>query len=124
MEEMIKDHKKYNQEHGSFYDRGHSDCYYSRKRLPHKWVEVKDTNFTYNVVKDIVVLAETDDEIMEYLAGYDFCEKFGERKFGFEMKRTSAKNLYGEYDYKRFDYSKIKLYKSRFQTGIYKTTKK
>ena len=119
MEEMMKDHQKYNQEHGSFYDRGHSDCYYSRKRLPHKWVEVKDTNFQHTVV-----LAENDDEITEYLAGYDFCEKFGERKFGFEMKRTSAKNLYGEYDYKRFDYSNIKLYKSMFQTGKYKMTKK
>ncbi len=58
--------------HGSLYDRGSADSYYGRGRTPHyggvggdsgKRVEVTDT-----------------ESVAEYMAGYDYNERFGDKK--------------------------------------------
>jgi len=58
--------------HGSLYDRGSADSYYDRARYPH-WYP----NGTYN---GDCVLAVTEEEIAEYMAGYDWNEEYGDKK--------------------------------------------
>jgi len=58
--------------HGSLYDRGSADSYYERERYPH-WYP----NGTYN---GDCVLGVTEEEIAEYMAGYDWNEEFGDKK--------------------------------------------
>jgi len=58
--------------HGSLYDRGSADSYYDRARYPHRY-----PNGTYN---GECVLAVTEDEIAEYMAGYDWNEEYGDKK--------------------------------------------
>jgi hypothetical protein len=58
--------------HGSLYDRGSADSYYGRERYPH-WYP----NGTYN---GDCVLGVTEEEIAEYMAGYDWNEEFGDKK--------------------------------------------
>ena len=58
--------------HGSLYDRGSADSYYDRARYPH-WYP----NGTYN---GECVLGVTEDEIAEYMAGYDWNEEHGDKK--------------------------------------------
>jgi hypothetical protein len=58
--------------HGSLYDRGSADSYYDRARYPH-WYP----NGTYN---GECVLAVTEEEIAEYMAGYDWNEEYGDKK--------------------------------------------
>ena len=74
-EETVVDLKKMafdRNRHGSLYDRGSADSYYDRERYPH-WYP----NGTY--IGDCV-LAVTEDEIAEYMAGYDWNEEFGDKK--------------------------------------------
>jgi len=74
-EETVVDLKKMafdRNRHGSLYDRGSADSYYERERYPH-WYP----NGTYN---GDCVLAVTEDEIAEYMAGYDWNEEFGDKK--------------------------------------------
>ena len=58
--------------HGALYDRGSADSYYGRGRNPH-WFP----HGTYNgdAVKDL-----TAAEIAEYNAGYDYNERYGDKK--------------------------------------------
>jgi len=58
--------------HGSLYDRGSADSYYGRERYPH-WYP----NGTY--IGDCV-LGVTEEEIAEYMAGYDWNEEHGDKK--------------------------------------------
>jgi hypothetical protein len=58
--------------HGSLYDRGSADSYYERERYPH-WYP----NGTYN---GDCVLGVTEEEIAEYMAGYDWNEEYGDKK--------------------------------------------
>ena len=58
--------------HGSLYDRGSADSYYGRERYPH-WYP----NGTYN---GDCVLGVTEEEIAEYMAGYDYNEEHGDKK--------------------------------------------
>ena len=107
MKAMSKEHEKYDQAHGSFYDRGGADCYYARARMPHKW-ESSQTM--------IVVLAKMPDEIDAYLEGYKFMEWYGARKHSFERdtERASSLYLYGMIDRNRYDYSDFDMNLIRF----------
>lgn len=58
--------------HGSLYDRGSADSYYDRQRNPHWWTEGTGRG---RQITDL-----TADEIAEYMAGYDWNEKFGDKK--------------------------------------------
>jgi hypothetical protein len=58
--------------HGSLYDRGSADSYYGRERYPHWW-----PNGTNN---GECVLGVTEEEIAEYMAGYDWNEEHGDKK--------------------------------------------
>jgi len=74
-EEIVVDLKKMafdRNRHGSLYDRGSADSYYDRARYPH-WYP----NGTYN---GDCVLAVTEEEIAEYMAGYDWNEEYGDKK--------------------------------------------
>jgi hypothetical protein len=65
---------EYNAEHGSPFDRGSADSYYSRPQSPHKY-----PNGTYNEPK-----IEAQDmslaEMREYYKGYEYNEQFGDKK--------------------------------------------
>jgi hypothetical protein len=58
--------------HGSLYDRGSADSYYGRERYPH-WYP----NGTYN---GDCVLGVTEEEIAEYMEGYNWNEEHGDKK--------------------------------------------
>lgn len=60
------------QRHGSLWDRGRSDSYYSRPPAPH-WYP--SGSYNGSVVKDL-----TEEEIKEYLAGYADNEQSGDKK--------------------------------------------
>ena len=60
------------QRHGSLYDRGSADSYYNRPRDPHWYPEGTGRG------QKIVNLDAT--EIQEYLAGYEWNERFGDKK--------------------------------------------
>jgi hypothetical protein len=51
--------------HGSLYDRGSADAYYSRNATPH-WYP--DGSYNGDVVTDL-----DQEEIAEYMRGYDEC---------------------------------------------------
>lgn len=58
--------------HGSLYDRGSADSYYGRPRDPH-W-------YPQGSYEGEPVESLTPAEIEEYLAGYDYNERFGDKK--------------------------------------------
>jgi hypothetical protein len=58
--------------HGSLYDRGAADSYYNRAPRPHFGGVGGDSGPRWG--------ARTDEEIAEYMAGYEFNEKFGDKK--------------------------------------------
>ena len=60
------------EQHGSLFDRGSADSYYSRPQDPHWYPEG-----SYNGQK---VTELTQPEREEYLAGYDHNERFGDKK--------------------------------------------
>jgi hypothetical protein len=58
--------------HGSLYDRGSADSYYSRQPNPH-----------YGGVggeSGVRVLVTDEDSVAEYMAGYEDNERFGDKK--------------------------------------------
>ena len=63
---------QFNRGHGSLWDRGSSDSYYSRPRDPHWYPDG-----SYHGLR-IDQLNEYD--IAEYMAGYDHNERFGDKK--------------------------------------------
>jgi len=58
--------------HGSLFDRGRADSYYSRPEAPHWYPE---GSYNCDPVTDL-----TDAEVKEYLDGYAHNEKFGDKK--------------------------------------------
>jgi len=64
--------KIYDQQHGSFFDRGSADSYYGRPRDPHRG--------SVGGGSGPRIEATTEAEFEAYHAGYDFNEEFGERK--------------------------------------------
>jgi hypothetical protein len=63
---------QFQRKHGSLYDRGSADSYYGRPRDPHYG----------GVGGDSGPRVEVSDEssVAEYLAGYDYNERFGDKK--------------------------------------------
>jgi hypothetical protein len=64
--------KKYDQSHGSPYDRGRADSWYQRGKNPHKYPEGTGRG---ERVEDL-----TPEEIEAYNAGYDDNERYGDHK--------------------------------------------
>lgn len=64
--------KKYDSEHGSFFDRGAADSYYHRGREPHRGGVGGNSGPR--------IVAVTAEEIEAYTAGYDWNEQFGDKK--------------------------------------------
>jgi hypothetical protein len=59
--------------HGSLYDRGSADSYYGRPRNPHYGGVGGDSGERVDQGLSI-------DEIKEYYAGYEYNERFGDKK--------------------------------------------
>lgn len=60
-----------NKGHGSPYDRGTADSYYSRLPEPHKWMDAMGSCRVDNL---------TDEERFEYMLGYSDNEENGAKK--------------------------------------------
>jgi hypothetical protein len=58
--------------HGSLYDRGSADSYYGRPRDPHWYPQ---GSYEGDPVEEL-----TAEEREEYLAGYEYNERFGDKK--------------------------------------------
>ena len=71
---MNIDYEKFDQTHGSPFDRGSADSYYGREIDPHWWPEG-----TYNGRRREMVEMSAE-EVQAYLAGYEWNEKFGDKK--------------------------------------------
>ena len=69
---MIKFDAIYDRKHGSLYDRGAADSYYGRPRDPH-WYP----NGTYRGER---IPAVDEIDIREYNEGYDYNERYGDKK--------------------------------------------
>jgi hypothetical protein len=71
---MIAERTEYDTSHGSPFDRGSADSYYHRPRDPHWWPEG-----TYNGRRrDMVEMSS--EQVEAYLAGYEWNERFGDKK--------------------------------------------
>ena len=66
--------KQYDERHGGAFDRGSADSYYGRNRDPHYYVDGTGTS------ERIELKQMTAEEVEAYHAGYDWNEKFGDRK--------------------------------------------
>lgn len=64
--------QKYEQRHGSFFDRGSADSYYGRPRDPHRGGVGGDSGPRIEAI--------TEEEFEAYHAGYDFNEEYGDKK--------------------------------------------
>ena len=64
--------KTYESSHGSFFDRGAADSYYDRIRDPHRGGVGGDSGPRID--------ATTFEEVEAYNAGYDYNERFGDKK--------------------------------------------
>jgi len=69
-----EDAQKYDQKHGSPFDRGSADSYYGRGRDPHWYPE--GTYKGDRIGKEQM----TNEQIQAYLAGYQWNEQFGDKK--------------------------------------------
>jgi hypothetical protein len=58
--------------HGSLFDRGSADSYYSRPRDPHWYPEGSYNGQRIDQLNEL--------EIAEYMAGYDWNEQYGDKK--------------------------------------------
>ena len=65
---------KYVQKHGNPFDRGSADSYYHREINPHYWPEGTGHGAMVEG-KDM-----TPAELVAYMAGYEWNEKFGDKK--------------------------------------------
>jgi hypothetical protein len=64
----------YDERHGGPWDRGSADSWYDRPRRPHYFV-----GDTYNSA-EVTIENMTNAEIDAYHSGYDFNEKYGDKK--------------------------------------------
>jgi hypothetical protein len=69
-----KDKSKYDERHGGAFDRGRADSYYHRPRKPHF--------FMGNTYSSLEVTEENMNQYEKesYHAGYEWNEKFGDKK--------------------------------------------
>jgi hypothetical protein len=63
----------YDFRHGSAFDCGSADSYYSRPRRPHMYV-------ANSIYAEISAELMSDDDIAAYYAGYDMNEQSGDKK--------------------------------------------
>ena len=63
---------QFNRSHGSLYDRGSADSYYGRMPEPHYWPE--------GTGHGVKVSDLNEAEVAEYMAGYEYNERFGDKK--------------------------------------------
>jgi hypothetical protein len=66
--------KEYDSRHGGPFDRGSADSWYSRPRNPHFFL-----GDSYNST-EVGARTMTEQQVEEYLAGYDYNERFGGKK--------------------------------------------
>lgn len=71
---QVSDRNKYDERHGGPFDRGSADSWYGRGINPHYYLG--DTG----VGPAITAPDMTKDQVAEYLAGYEWNEKFGGKK--------------------------------------------
>jgi len=64
----------YDTRHGGPFDRGGADSYYHRGAVPHYYVD--GTGTSERIERDRM----TADEIAAYMAGYEWNERFGDKK--------------------------------------------
>ncbi len=69
-----KDRDNYDTRHGGPFDRGSADSYYHRPVSPHYYVG--GTATSEKIEKGQMTIREIED----YLAGYEWNEKFGDKK--------------------------------------------
>jgi len=70
---ILKDSVQFDRtRHGGLRDRGSADSYYGRPRSPHWWPEGTGTGVK---IEDL-----SDAERAEYMAGYDYNERVGDKK--------------------------------------------
>jgi hypothetical protein len=69
-----RDRDNYDTRHGGPFDRGSADSYYHRGITPHYYVEGTSTSPRIEEVQ------MTEKEISDYKAGYEWNEKFGDKK--------------------------------------------
>lgn len=66
--------KKYDDRHGGPWDRGSADSYYGRGRRPHYFAGA-----TYQSKEHVAEKGSREYEA--YMAGYDWNEKYGDKKY-------------------------------------------
>jgi hypothetical protein len=59
-------------QHGSLFDRGSADSYYSRWQEPHWWPQ--------GTGHGVKITDLTPEEVAEYQAGYEYNERWGDKK--------------------------------------------
>lgn len=64
--------KIYDQQHGSFFDRGSADSYYGRSRDPHRG--------GVGGASGPRIAAKSEADLQAYHAGYDYNEQYGDKK--------------------------------------------
>jgi hypothetical protein len=62
----------YDRKHGSLYDRGRADSHYGRPKNPHWYPD--------GTYKGDRLEATDPADIAEYLAGYEYNERYGDKK--------------------------------------------
>ena len=67
-----KDSELFDNRHGGCFDRGSADSYYNRGIEPHYYV---GATYSSEKITDL-----TESEIRDYMAGYEWNEKFGDKK--------------------------------------------
>ena len=66
--------KEYDSRHGGAFDRGSADSHYNRPRDPHYYA---GATYRSNQVLEVMMTAEL---VEAYHAGYDYNERFGDKK--------------------------------------------
>ena len=66
--------ERYDQRHGGPFDRGSADSYYQRQYNPHYYVAGTSTS------ERVETANMTVEEIVAYTAGYNWNEKYGDKK--------------------------------------------
>jgi hypothetical protein len=72
MFKSYRDRDNYDTRHGGPFDRGSADSYYHRGIEPHYYVGATLSS------EKVTVL--TEEELKEYMAGYNWNEQFGDKK--------------------------------------------
>lgn len=70
----VESKQRYDQRHGSPFDRGSADSYYGRGRDPHWWPQGTGHG------ERVEMKQMTPSQVQAYLAGYQYNEQFGDKK--------------------------------------------